>query len=452
MAREQKTVFISYRRTDVSWALLVYHYLTEKGYDVFFDYTSIPSGDFEQIIISNIKARAHFLVILTPTALDRCKEPGDWLRREIETAIREKRNIIPMFFDDFNFNASSVAKSLTGQLATLEKYNGLEVPASYFDAAMQRLCDQYLNVALDAVLQPVSDEVQKVVKVQQIAANQAVLQKKKAEKEKLNQPVRTVEEPVETGTSKRLKLGDLEFCRIPAGAFLMGSDEGKDSQAEDDEKPQGSIDIPYDYWMARFPITNEQYDAFVRAQNGVHPVSGWESRRDYPVVNVSWMDAMAYCRWLNDSLKGELPADLTLRLPTEAEWEKAARGTDERIFPWGDASDKGKCNTDEIITGGTTPVGSYSPQGDSPCGCADMSGNVWEWTHSLYEPYPYRADDGRENEEADGLRALRGGSWISALEGARVSSRGNDRPDNQWKDIGFRVVAVPLQSLWTPPA
>ena len=87
MARPEKTVFISYRRKDISWALLVYKYLTAKGYDVFFDYTSIPSGDFEQIIVGNIKARAHFVLILTPTALDRCNEPGDWLRREIETAI-----------------------------------------------------------------------------------------------------------------------------------------------------------------------------------------------------------------------------------------------------------------------------------------------------------------------------------------------------------------------------
>lgn len=447
MVREQKTIFISYRRTDVSWALLVYHYLTAKGYDVFFDYTSIPSGDFEQIIISNIKARAHFLVILTPTALDRCSNPGDWLRREIETAIHEKRNIIPMFFDEFRFDTPSVTKNLTGQLATLEKYNGLEVPASYFDAAMQRLCDRYLNVALDAVLQPVSDTVQKAVKVQQIAANQAISQKKKAEKEKLNQPIRAIEESAETEISKWLKLGDMIFCRIPAGAFLMGSDEGKDSQAEDDEKIQGSIDIPYNYWMARFPVTNEQYNGFVRAQNERHPVPDWESKRDHPVVNVSWLDAMAYCRWFCNSYKAELPTDLTLRLPTEAEWEKAARSTDGRIFPWGDAPDKGICNIDEIITGGTTPVGSYSPQGDSPYGCADMSGNVWEWTHSLYKPYPYRADDGREDEEVDDLHVLRGGSWVSAIEGARISSRGNGRPDDRWKDIGFRVVAVPSHLL-----
>ena len=175
MARPEKTVFISYRRKDISWALAVYHYLTKHDYDVFFDYKSIPSGDFEQIIIGNIKARAHFLVILTPTALDRCSKHGDWLRREIETAVSERRNIIPLFFDGFNFGAPSVSEKLTGKLSKLKKYNGLDVPAGYFDEAMDRLLERYLNVSLDAVLHPISEEVQMVVKEQQVAANQAVI-------------------------------------------------------------------------------------------------------------------------------------------------------------------------------------------------------------------------------------------------------------------------------------
>lgn len=180
--RAEKTVFISYRRKDISWALNVYQYLTNHDYDVFFDYTSIPSGDFEQIIISNIKARAHFLVILTPTALDRCNNPGDWLRREIETAISEKRNIIPLFFDGFNFETPSISKNLKGKLATIKKYSGLEIPPGYFDAAMERLCNQYLNVALDAILHPISDEIQRVVVEQKIAANKAISQEKEAER------------------------------------------------------------------------------------------------------------------------------------------------------------------------------------------------------------------------------------------------------------------------------
>jgi formylglycine-generating enzyme required for sulfatase activity len=188
MPRPEKTVFISYRRKDISWALAVYHYLTKHAYDVFFDYKSIPSGDFEQIIVGNIKARAHFLVILTPTALDRANEPGDWLRREIENAISERRNIIPLFFDGFNFGAPSVSEKLTGKLGRLKRYNGLEVPSGYFDEAMERLRGRYLDVTLDAVLHPVSEEVQKKVKEHQVAANQAILSKEeleeKARKEK----------------------------------------------------------------------------------------------------------------------------------------------------------------------------------------------------------------------------------------------------------------------------
>jgi formylglycine-generating enzyme required for sulfatase activity len=178
MARIEKTVFISYRRKDISWALAVYQYLTSQKYDVFFDFSSLSSGDFEQVIISNIRARAHFVLICTPNAFDRCNEPSDWLRREIETAINEKRNIIPLFFDGFNFGSSSVIDKLTGKLGDVKRYNGLDVPSGYFMEAMDRLRYRYLNIPLNAVLHPVPTEVRKVVKEEQVAANRALLQKK----------------------------------------------------------------------------------------------------------------------------------------------------------------------------------------------------------------------------------------------------------------------------------
>jgi len=177
MARIEKTVFISYRRTDVYTALAVYQDLSSKGYDVFFDYTSISSGDFEQIIVSNIRARAHFVLILTPTALDRCSEPGDWLRREIETAMDEQRNIIPLFFKGFNFGSPSVSEKLTGKLSSLGRYNGLNVHEDYFPAAMNRLSEQYLKVPLSTVLHPVSTEVRKAVSKEQSAVNEAIAEK-----------------------------------------------------------------------------------------------------------------------------------------------------------------------------------------------------------------------------------------------------------------------------------
>jgi hypothetical protein len=173
MARIEKTVFISYRRTDLYAALAVYQDLTSRGYDVFLDYTSIHV-DIEEIIVSNIRARAHFVLILTPTALDRSNEPDDWLKREIEIAIDEKRNIVPLFFDSFSFNSPSVTEKLTGKLAKIKRYNGLDIPSGFFKEAMDRLSNNFLSDPTDAVIYPVSNKVQQVVREEKSAANKVI--------------------------------------------------------------------------------------------------------------------------------------------------------------------------------------------------------------------------------------------------------------------------------------
>ena len=117
MGRIEKTVFLSYRRANASWALAIFQNLTNHGYDVFFDFNGIASGDFEQAILGNINARAHFLVLLTPSSLSRCREPGDWLRREIETAMSVQRNIVPLMLEGFDFDAPENASQLMGSLA-----------------------------------------------------------------------------------------------------------------------------------------------------------------------------------------------------------------------------------------------------------------------------------------------------------------------------------------------
>ena len=174
MPRIEKTVFISYRRTNLPWALCIYQYLTSHGYDVFFDYQSIDSGNFERVILDNIRARAHFIIILTPSALEKCKNPGDWLRREIETAIDEKRNIVPIMLEGFDFGSPSVKEALTGKLAALSSYNGLSVPEAYALEAMDRLRERYLKVALSDVVLPVlQEEAQEITNTQKKAANEA---------------------------------------------------------------------------------------------------------------------------------------------------------------------------------------------------------------------------------------------------------------------------------------
>ena len=154
MGRIEKTVFISYRRTNFYTALAVYQYLTQNGYDAFFDYQSIDAGDFSKAILENIAARAHFVLVLSSSALERCSEPNDWLRREIETAMELKRNIVPLMMEGFDFGSPTTIQALSGKLATLNTYNGLRLYSEYFFDAMEKLRTRFLNVALDDVRSP----------------------------------------------------------------------------------------------------------------------------------------------------------------------------------------------------------------------------------------------------------------------------------------------------------
>jgi len=240
--------------------------------------------------------------------------------------------------------------------------------------------------------------------------------------------------------------GEPVWVEIPAGEFWMGSEKGRDR-----EKPVHKVHLDR-YWIAKTPITNAQYRLFVEATKHAAP-RYWENGQiprgleSHPVVEVTWHDAIAYCRWLSQ-VTGK-----SITLPSEAEWEKAARGDkDKREYPWGDTFDKDQCNSGMDV-GRTTPVGKYSPAGDSPFGCADMAGNVWEWTRSLMckdwiNPefkYPYRSDDGRENPKAgdDVYRVLRGGSFYFDPYAARCSFRLRSVPLSRRWDGGFRVVVAP---------
>lgn len=230
-----------------------------------------------------------------------------------------------------------------------------------------------------------------------------------------------------------------EWIKIPAGKFVMGS-KPENKLAGDDEKPQHTVDIPYDYRIARTPVTNAKFREFAEARNLDWKPSGPD---DHPAVKVRWHDARAYCEWLTEKLRqsGELTADEVVRLPTEAEWEKAARGEYGNEWPWGNEFDSAKCNMAEGGKGGIAPVGSYSPVGDSPYGVADMAGNVWEWCNNLYRPYPYRPDDGREDVGVEGPRVLRGGSWDNDRRYARCACRDRLVPEDFHGSLGFRVVS-----------
>lgn len=238
-----------------------------------------------------------------------------------------------------------------------------------------------------------------------------------------------------------------ELVLIPNGQFMMGSDTSNSSS------PIHSIVLP-DYWLARYPVTNSQWQQFLLKTQYVpsNPLDS-DTFPNHPVVGVNWYDAMNYCKWLSTILKDQIPDGHVFTLPSEAEWEKAARGTDGRIFPWGNDFDPGKANTLMTGIGTTTPVGCF-PMGASPYGILEMSGNIMEWTRSSWgtdarKPdynYPYRVDDGREDLSASEkiLHVLRGGAFNTGHVFAESSYRVPYLPNLTLNTIGFRVACVPI--------
>lgn len=194
-----------------------------------------------------------------------------------------------------------------------------------------------------------------------------------------------------------------DWVEVPAGEYVIGREPGETRQRFTEMDS---------FELTRTPVTNAQYGHFV-VEGGAAAPSHWPAVADHPVVFVDWHEASAFCAWAGG------------RLPTEAEWEKAARGTDGRTYPWGDEEDETRATIGGGMKGGTTSrVGSY-PDGASPYGLLDMAGNVWEWTSTEYPP---------------GERVLRGGSFASpGLTWARCTMRSHSRPVRRQAHIGFRV-------------
>jgi formylglycine-generating enzyme required for sulfatase activity/GTPase SAR1 family protein len=275
-------------------------------------------------------------------------------------------------------------------------------------------------------------------------------------------------------------LPDIVWCYVPPGPFTMGSADD-DEMAYDHEKPRHPNDsITEGYLISRYPVTNAQFAAFVEAggyrERRYWTEVGWrwkesERRRapddygepfnlpNHPVVGVSWYEAVAFCRWLEERLQvpsfrfqvwrgGQPetwnlePETLTVRLPSEAEWEKAARGTDGRQYPWGDDLDPGRANYDQTGIETTSAVGCF-PGGASPYGVEDLSGNVWEWCATGWEG-SYEGYRGDNDPERDVRRVLRGGAFYLAARLVRCAFRNWSGPNYRFRGYGFRLVASPV--------
>ena len=239
---------------------------------------------------------------------------------------------------------------------------------------------------------------------------------------------------------------------VPAGEFKMGSTED-DLDAFYDQLPQDTVLLD-SFWIDKYEVTNDQFAIFLNnMDNREEGGESWldlesdgclieygngefQPKRGYanhPVVKVSWYGARAYAEWVRG------------RLPSEAEWEYAARGPENHFYPWG--NDEPTCALTQYsgCGGNTVPVGKFS-SGDSWCGASDLAGNVGEWTRSIYRDYPYDLRDGREDLNAIGYRVFRGGSFDSTDSYVRSAFRNRGFPYGRYLDVGFRVVMYPESS------
>ena len=268
-------------------------------------------------------------------------------------------------------------------------------------------------------------------------------------------PTLAVTEPI-TGSTRVSDIDQMEQVYVPAGAFIMGSDS--DLAKKTIEGGRAYPEIPVHtvtldgYWIDKYEVSNAQYALCVEAGACELPfVLGSETRPhyyddpqygNYPVMWVNWYMAGTYCQWAGR------------RLPTEAEWEKAARGPNGQEYPWGNEPITGEranfcdINCERTIANGkyddgyadTAPVDSY-PAGVSPYGAMNMAGNLWEWVSSIIMPYPYDPDDGREDQEVYSERVWRGGPWSNGTWWMRSSLRYRSVPTYWWVNLGFRCAA-----------
>ena len=256
-------------------------------------------------------------------------------------------------------------------------------------------------------------------------------------------------------------LPDIEWCEVPEGTFLMGSD------------PQHRVKNPA-FQISRYPVTNAQFQAFVadggytKAWRQCWSNEGWKEKErrnwnhpekygepfeleNHPVVGVSWYEAFAFCVWLTERSRNS-ETDEVIYLPSEKEWEYAARGIDGRIYPWGDGFTSEMANNIETNIGTSNAVGCF-PRGKSPFGCEEMGGNIFEW---CWESLPKETSHGSEKNnqewfEIERAKSFRGGSWASGAKHCRSTSRhGRRKADNRYNALGFRLMRMPSSELLSP--
>jgi formylglycine-generating enzyme required for sulfatase activity len=454
-------IFMSYsRRDDVAMRRIVV-FLRNKGIKVWVDNEKLIPGTpiWEEEIEKSIKNASAIVAVLSPDS-----KSSEWVRREVSLADQYRKRVFPVLVQ--GDEESAITLRLTNRQYVDIRVNeeaGLNSLSTALLLYLEELGTpvQEDNEARESREEPKTEDLKAVHKKENHArgndeiynhsrktteeAMQTILSKLKIPAAILmivflgyfiwqRISLRTPTTSVETTTLPAFGIGStkvsdkdgMTLVYVPAGEFTMGSD------TYPNEQPIHTIYLDA-FWIDQTEVTNKMYAKCVDAHKCTPPSITDQffdpSYANHPVVYVDWNKANGYCSWAER------------RLPTEAEWEKAARGTDERTYPWGKEIECNKANYNNCV-GDTSPVGNYE-SGKSPYGAYDMAGNVWEWVKSIYKPYPYNTNDGRENINSTDGRVIRGGSWM--YEDVIVRSAKRDWGNLKSTDfsIGFRCASSP---------
>ncbi|MBI1282504.1 MAG: SUMF1/EgtB/PvdO family nonheme iron enzyme [Anaerolineaceae bacterium] len=415
---EQKTVFISYRRTQSKHlARSIYMDLKANGWDVFFDINSIDSGDFDKIILNQVGARAHFILLISTDSLTRCVNDGDWVLREIQEAVRLGRNIVPIIEEgaDFNREVSYLPLDLR---AILIKKSALSLPNDYFEAGMDKLRTRFLKTPeyISVTTLSISELAEVHRRMMSTDVRSSI---HSSLTDILSAPFNWIDIPTKEYSIAKYPITNAQFSKfIEAGGY---------------KERKWWTDLGWEAKFAGWDWDNKQSKWISTNQEWTQPRywtdAKWNSPNQ-PVVGVSWYESLAFCFWLSD-ITGQ-----KIMLPTEDQWQYAAQGDDGRSYPWGNDWDCLHCNNSvkPCNSNITTSVTRYEGKGDSPFAVVDMVGNVWEWCLTDHENKINSFTNIAKS------RVLRGGAWYTDnVDFFRCDFHGRGTPHGGFNDRGFRI-------------
>ena len=453
----QLKVFLCHSKEDKPRIRELYHRLIADGFDAWLDEEKlIPGQDWDLEIRNAVRDADVVLICLSKGSTTKAGYVQKEIRFALDIADEQPESaiyLIPTRLED----CSVPSRLSRWQWVDLFDFNGYEKIRTALKTRVTHLGIPYTNITteeeyLNAAIALTKGEEKITISLLQRKLRIGYTRAVKI----LNAMVQ--KGFIESENEAHLFL-EPQMVRIPAGKFLMGSTLEQAMQAIKDgaaksqvelEQPQHEVRLS-EYSIGKYPVTNREYRSFV-IDSEYKPPRGWsgnqypDGKGDHPVVYVSWEDANSFCEWLSEK------TNKAYRLPTEAEWEKAARGADGSIWPWGNVFDEFNANTKEAKIGDTSPVRQFAPEGDSPYGCVDMSGNVREWCTDWFDEkeytnrqtQPVMDPKGPKEGKPWSMRVLRGGSFNMGRAIARCAARDDFFPDLSERNIGFRIAVSPI--------